>query len=127
MSIRGKYGALFDQDDPHGAVSTNPPSFMPSRNAPPRGPRPRTFERDVPLQTDDKPPTSAVSSQREGSRFDYKQPGAYLSPEVDHILSLFKNKRGFEQLIRLELTQVRSYADILDAVRYSIKPAFQSF
>jgi len=118
MSIPGEYAtALFDQDNLH-AASASSPSFAPSRQAPPRGPRPRPTEPDVPLQTNDKPPVGAAPPQSERSRSDYKQPDTYLSPEVDRILSLFKNKSksGFEQLLGLELTQVQNYADILDAV-----------
>jgi len=47
------------------------------------------------------------------------------SPEVDHVLSLFKNKSGFEQLLNLEPDQIQNYADMLDTVQYSIKLLLQ--
>lgn len=68
-----------------------------------------------------------MAPQREQSLSDYEKIDICQSPEVDHILSLFKNKSGFKQLLSLELDQVQNYADTLDAVRYSVKPAHQLF
>jgi hypothetical protein len=40
--------------------------------------------------------------------------------KVDHLVSLFKNKSGLKRLLNLERDKAQKYADILDAVRYSI-------
>ena len=48
------------------------------------------------------------------------------SPEVDHVVSLIKNKIGLKQLPDMERDQAQRYADILDAVQYSIKSMHQS-
>lgn len=82
----------------------------------------RQIEPDVsPQPDDDKLPAGVAPPQGEQSRSGCEGFDTGWSPDVDCVLSLFKNKSGFEQLLSLEPDQVRNYADILDAVRYSIK------
>ena len=47
-------------------------------------------------------------------------------PEADHVVSQLKNKIRLKELSDLERDQAQSYADILDAVQYSIKSVLQS-
>ena len=47
------------------------------------------------------------------------------SPEADHVVFLLKEKIGLKQLPDLERDQAQNYADILDAVQYSIKSVLQ--
>ena len=46
-------------------------------------------------------------------------------PEVDRVVSLFKNKSGSRQSLNLERDQAQDYADILDTVWHSVKLVLQ--
>ncbi|KAF9647854.1 kinase-like protein [Thelephora ganbajun] len=64
---------------------------------------------------DDELPAGVTPPQREQPQSDHKKFDTGRSPEMDHVLSLFKDKSGFKQLTNLEPDQAQAYADMLDA------------